>query len=155
MIWLLILLALLSEKNTSEHSDKSRIFYHTTTVMDLEDIIKQGLVPEEPYTDEKAVYLWDSVEMARKFGEYKYGDFPFEELFAILEVRIPKGVEVKRREITHPEARKAGFTHEYLVKEVIPPQNLKIVYMEETDTPQFYRFKEKLKSLGFLCDSAK
>jgi len=130
-----------------------RTFYHVTTVEDLEGIIKEGLVPYEPYEEpheESAVYLWDRYEDAKRFAEYKYEEVEEGEPYAILEVKLPPGARKVRREIRSPEIKEAGFTVEYLVRGRIPKKNLKIKFIPEIDTENFRRLERKLRKAGLL-----
>jgi len=131
---------------------RDRVFYHVTTAEDLERIVKEGLIPYVSYEErggEPAVFLWHNYEDAERFAEYKYDD-DFGGLYAILEVRLPPRIKPVRREVRSPEAREAGWTQEYLVKERIPKRYLKIKFIQEADTENFRRFKRKLRRAGLL-----
>ena len=118
--------------------------------------MRRGLVPYECYeeTEEKTplVFLWGSLEDAERFARHKYdGHGAYDsEPYAILEVRLPSNIKPVRREIKNPEARKAGWKYEYLVKQRIPKNCLKIAFMTEIDTERFRRFKKELKKAGLL-----
>jgi len=133
--------------------DRYQVFYHVTTDEELERIVKEGLTPYESYEErggEPAVFLWHNYKDAERFAEYKYDDPDFGGLYAILEVRLPPDIKPVRREVRSPEAREAGWTQEYLVKERIPRRYLKIKFIQEADTENFRRFKRKLRRAGLL-----
>jgi len=112
-------------KSTSKPQGR---FYHVTSWMEEEKILAEGLVPQEPYTEpgEEAVFLWDEKEMALKFAEAMYGEPPEDEPYIIFEVTLPPDVKAEKRK-THPKARQE-FHHEYLVRDRIPPKNLRVVH---------------------------
>ncbi|MEM2936455.1 MAG: hypothetical protein QW231_04675 [Candidatus Bathyarchaeia archaeon] len=117
---------------------KWRTLYHVTTWDEKKKIMKEGLVPEEPYTEPgvKAIFLWGDFNMALKYGEEMFGEPPFDEPYTIFEVKLPADGKVEERRV-HEPAQERGYTHEYLVSEKIPPKYLKVVHLDVLQTSSF------------------
>lgn len=104
-----------------------KTFYHVAPADLADDIKKNGLIPYEPYECPglTAVFLWDNRDLARRFGESKYGQTPFDEPYTIFEVELPPTIKAEKRRCVGP-ARRVGFGCEFLVKRKIPIQYIKV-----------------------------
>jgi len=109
-------------------TEEKKKLYHVAPADLAETIKKEGLIPYEPYERPglTAVFLWDDLELARRFGEMKYGESPFDEPYTIFEVELPLDIKAEKKRCILPEQRKAGFGCEFLVKTKIPIQHIKV-----------------------------
>jgi len=106
-------------------------FYHVVPEeFGVKDYLTKGIKLQSPYEEPgvKAIYLWDNVEDAMRFGEVKYGggeegDMPF----AILEVTLPKGAWYDVRTTAMKGAK------EYIYKKPVPSNRVRLVYSQVSD----------------------
>lgn len=106
---------------------QSKKYYHVTGFENEREILKNGLIPQEPYTEPEvsAIFLWDDLKTARRFADVLY-----EDPYVIFEVDMPPHIKPEKR-ICHPKAREGGFACEYLVREKIPPTLLKLKFRSD------------------------
>lgn len=105
-----------------DHHD--RTYYHVTLAENLRSIMERGLTPtvgerSKQLGEGSAVFLFPDIPHAEDAVSGWLGDqFEEEVELALIEVTLPDGVEVHQTD---------GIDWECWVKDVIPPQHLRIV----------------------------
>jgi len=111
----------------------SRIFYHVTEKEYLPSIMRNGLKPQpQRWADDEQVNLWGTFKDAKKYAE-EYG------FDIILKVEMPPRVRVLK---LPPDEKPhdtivdyvPDFGDEYIVKETIPPERIKIACKRQKKT---------------------